>query len=285
MTIFYLIAQLTSAGKIDYEDESNIGSIAACGGHAIKANIWCRGEYKLSSLIRRADTMDFDNDTEFVDTEFPRDSPHTIPYDHNVDIQQIFHACDVYLTTIRKSDKLESMSSYIDVVNESLLWASLQFCSCESILDRCSLLLLHVLQEVYELLRKYVDAEKLINLDDVGLYTESRTFLGVIPHGQMHVSLEKLAEKLDVDDAEAEQIEEYLHHIKKEIHHATKQSAPTETVLIAAEMWTNQLTGLALYISQSDMEGLKDSVKLAFENIRQLLESRRYYPLLFIFDT
>jgi hypothetical protein len=230
--------------------------------------------------------MDFDNDSEFVDSEFPQDLPHAIPYHHNIDVQQVFHACDVYLNTIRKSGKLESISPYIDVVGESLLWASIQFCSRESIPDRCSLLLLHILQKVYELLRKYVDAEILINLDDIGLHAESRTFLGVIPHGQVHVSMEKLAENLDVIDADVERIEDYLHYIKKEIHQATKHTTSSETVLIAAEMWTNQLIGLALYVSQEDMEGFKDSVKLAFESISQLLESKQYYPLcIFIFDT
>jgi hypothetical protein len=196
--------------------------------------------------------------------ESVNEEENAIPYHCNLELEQVFEACHAYITAIRKSTKVETILSHLDGVDETLQWAT-QFTSNEDIPQPCSFLLIVILQQIYEHLRRYVDSQN-VSLEF------SRA--SAVPHGQVHVSLEKLAEHIEIQVDEAEMIEEYGFHIQREVHQATESSSVLEKVVVAVEIWTNQLAALTLYCYPRYIDGVKDSVQMALEDIRRLFDTK-----------
>jgi hypothetical protein len=121
---------------------------------------------------------------------------------------------------------------------------------------------------VYELLRCYADREGLSS------FQHSLDHVSVLPPGQVHVSLESLAGKLHVPAEETEKLEEYVFQLQREVHQATESSASLEKVVIAVEIWSNQLAALTLYCYPQYMEAVKDSIQMGLNNIRRLLDAK-----------
>ena len=196
------------------------------------------------------------------------------PYHRNVKLSQIFHACHVYLSAIRKSPKAEQLSAYIDAIDETLQWVLFHFSSKTDISPECWLLFLLQLPKVYESLRQYVETEGL-PLDQHEC-TDNDTVkpLSLVSHGQVHISLEKMIEQISITPEDAARIETFVYQILANIHVATNNSPLLEKTLVAVEMWSNHLAALALYISPRDTSGYKDSVQVALADIQKILDSK-----------
>ena len=152
-------------------------------------------------------------------------------------------------------------------LDETLQWMSTQFTSNHNISASCSLLLILILQEVYEVLRRYFDPECLI------LKQESASPVRVVPPGQVLVSFEKLAERLDVPVTDKEKIENYMFRLQIEVHQATEATESLKKAVVAEEIWCNQLAALALYCYPRYLDGVKDSTKMALQELRRLFET------------
>lgn len=199
----------------------------------------------------------------------PGESDHNlsddIPYNQSLNLRQVFHLCHSYITLLRKFPEAETILSHIDAVDETLQWVSSQFCSSQNIPASCSLMLILILQEVYELLRRYADSECLTSSE------QSTSPTKFLPHGHVFMSLEKLAEERDLPAKEKEIIEEYMFHIQKDIHQATTSTVSTlRKLIVAVELWSDQLAALTLHCYPRYTEGLKDSTQMALGDIKRL---------------
>ena len=205
-----------------------------------------------------------------------------VPYHHNIELSQVFHACHVYIAAIRKSPKAEKLFPYLDAIDETLQWVLFHFSSKSDIAPECSLLFLLLLPKVYESLRQYVETQHLPLEEHENVETESAKPSTLIPHGQVHVWLEKMVEQVPIQAADAARIENFTYQVLGNIHVATKNTPLFEKTIVAVEMWSNHLAALALYISPRDTSRYKDSVQLALKDIQQLLDSKeptkRYIP-------
>ena len=189
---------------------------------------------------------------------------NAIPYHHNLELEQVFDSCHSYIALVRESSGTESILSHIDFLDETLQWCSTQLTSNRDIAPSCSLLLILILQELYEVLRRFVDLESL---------TIKQDSASVVPPGQVLVSLEKLAEHLDVPVVDREKIEKYMFRLQGEVHHAIEAMVSLKKVVIAAEIWCNQLAALTLYCYPRYLRSVKDSTKMAFEEVKRLFET------------
>jgi hypothetical protein len=97
----------------------------------------------------------------------------------------------------------------------------------------------------------------------------------LIPHGQVDVTVQKMAEQVPVTADDAARIETFVYQILGNINVATKNSLLLEQTIVAVEMWSNHLAALALYISPRDTSGYKDSVQTALKDIQKLLDSKQ----------
>ena len=189
-----------------------------------------------------------------------------------LDLAQIFYACHVYIATIRDSMQSERELSHIDLADETLRWVSAQLSSNSVISHTTTLLLLHVLQNFYELLRDYSDTTQMT------LYTltsaREAILKGIITHGQVHATVEQIADQLTVAPTEDQRVDDYVHSVQRDIDQATEQATPLDKVLIASEIWTDQLAALALLVCPRSVNELKDSVRIALEGIRRVLEPK-----------
>jgi len=121
-----------------------------------------------------------------------------VPYHHNFDLQQLFDTCRVYIIDLEQrfwsNVYSPALSQRLKVPKEVLKTVSAHFCCSDDISDESSYILVLMLQKMYELLRHAVD----FNSSQTGIIDISPPdppeFLTVIPHGQVHISLEKLAE-------------------------------------------------------------------------------------------
>ena len=193
--------------------------------------------------------------------------PKAIPYHQNLELEQVFHSCHVYITLLRQSPAADKIVSHIDAFDETLQWTSTQFTSNQNISASCSLLLILILQEVYEVLRRYFDPESSV------VEQESASPIKVVPPGQVLVSFEKLAKHLDVPLNDRENIENYMFRLQSEVHQATEATASLKKTVVTEEIWCNQLAALALYCYPRYLDSVKDSTKMALQELRRLFET------------
>lgn len=194
--------------------------------------------------------------------------PNAIPYHHNLELEQVFHSCHVYISLLRESPGADKIVSHVDALDETLQWMSIQFTSNHNISASCSLLLILILQEVYDVLRRYFDPESLT------VEQESGRLVRVVPPGQVLVSFEKMAEGLDVTVTDRERIENYMFRLQSEVHQATEATASLKKAVVAEEIWCNQLAALALYCYPRYLDSVKDSTKMALQELRHLFETK-----------
>jgi len=200
---------------------------------------------------------------------------NVVPYHRKIELSQIFQACHVYLSAIRKSLKAEELVPYLDAIDETLQWVLFQFSPTADISPECSLLFLILLPKVYESLRQYVETEDLALYQLESIHKTTPNSPSLISHGEVHVAVEKIAEQVPVTAVDAARIETFVYQILGNIHVATKNSPPLEQTIVAIEMWSNHLAALALYISPRGTSGYKDSVQAALKDIQKLLDSKQ----------
>jgi len=202
-----------------------------------------------------------------------------VPYHHNLDLQQIFDTCRVYVAAVEQSLQAARhrpvLSRRLDAVDEALKSISEQFCSTKDVPDEASYVFILLLQKLYELLRQHVHVEgpqvtSVINVSPSG----NPVVLTVIPHGQVHVSLEKLVEALHITNDTVERTNEFVYRLHRRIMRSTTNTSPLERVVSAAELWTDQLRALAIYSGLSKPKSISASVQFALSDIEHLLEMR-----------
>ena len=216
-----------------------------------------------------------------------RKSIGDIPYHHNLDLQQLFDTCRVCVFAIEQALHSSSQRPVVfrrlEEVDDTLKSIAAQFCSPpSSVSNRSSYLLILILQQVYESLRHYIETRcsPVSNVIEFSSDT-GVVVLKMIPHGQVHVSIEKLAEKLDITDDEADQLEEFVYQLHRRIVRETRYTSPLERIVSATEMWTDQFVALSLYSFSRTKVHVPDSVRSALNNVREVLEMRdlQYSPL------
>ncbi len=213
-----------------------------------------------------------------------------IPYHHNFDLQQLFDTCRVCITAVEQS--LQStlhrpvLSRRLDTADESFKSVSAGFSSSDNIPDHSSYLLIIILKEVYELLRDHVEKNcpTISNIIEFSA-AEGIIILTRIPRGQVHISIEKLVEQLDLSEDETEQIDEFIYRLHRRIGLATDNTSPLERIVRATELWTDQLVALTLFTFPHPTSGLTDSVKVALERIKFLLAKKELQYVIQEFKT
>jgi len=222
-----------------------------------------------------------------IETRPRRKSIGEIPYHHNLDLQQLFDTCRVCVfaveQSLRSSTERPVLFRRLEEVDDTLKSVATQFSTPPTkVSDNCAYLLILVLQQVYESLRHYIET-RCSPVSNVIEFTSEAgiVVLKMIPHGQVHVSIEKLAELLDITDDEADQLEEFVYQLHRRIVRETKYTSPLERIVSATEMWTDQFLALSLYSFPRAKIHLPDSVRSALNTVKEVLEMRdlQYYPL------
>ena len=209
-----------------------------------------------------------------------RKSVEEIPYHHNLDLQQLFDTCRVCVFAVEQSlhstTQRPVLFRRLEEVDDTLKSIAAQFSNPPAkVSDTCSYLLILVLQQVYETLRHYIETRCPPVSNVIEFSSESGiVVLNVIPHGQVHVSIEKLAERLDITDDEADQLEEFVYQLHRRIVRETKYTSPLERIVSATERWTDQFVAISLYSFPRAKVHLPDSVRSALNTVRQVLEMR-----------
>jgi hypothetical protein len=184
---------------------------------------------------------------------------------NKTELQLIFRTCCAYLHVIRDQISTEDEIAHIDRVDQTLRWVSAQTTLSHDSAHASIFLLVRVLGNLFEVIRHYMDSlPAFSNIDDSE----------VISHGQVHVSIEKMTEDLHLADSETQTLEQYLHQVRSEIQQASENEQSTlAKVLIETEIWSDQLAALALIVYPRYVDKVKDSVMIALERIRHLLET------------
>src|SRR5271169_752387 len=90
-----------------------------------------------------------------------RNSIVDLPYDHNLDLEQLFETCLTCITAVTQLLQIvlnrPVLSRRLDTVDESIKTVSAQFSSSIEVPDRTLYLLVVILKELYELLRHQVE--------------------------------------------------------------------------------------------------------------------------------
>jgi len=184
------------------------------------------------------------------------------PYDRNLELHELFHTFHAYISRIRSTLTVETQIVHLNALDETLQWASVGFNPDFETSHPSTLLLLAILQKIYELLRKYVEGEHLrIDAEQI-----------VIPHGQVHVSLEKKAEQLKLTSGEVDRVEQFLHDIQRDVNRATEFASELDKMLISAEIWSDYLAAVIFILSPRTVDEVNESVQMALEKIKSSLE-------------
>jgi hypothetical protein len=231
-------------------------------------------------------TLSIGNSDSFHDMENASHQGHNafvgLPFHHNLSFQQLFNTCNVSLAVIEQS--LYSTSHCVTQRRINNISLTLNNASTEfhiKVPDESSYLLLLIIQKLYETLQLYIEKE---NVPFPKCFKVVRqggpTGLLGIPHGQVHVSLEKLVAKLTVTDDESERIEEFVYQVHRRIGRNIKDTSALEKTVLSAEMWSTYLKALATYIHPRGTTKMTDAVQEAFDEIKQLLEMKElaYIP-------
>lgn len=217
-------------------------------------------------------------------TRTGRKSVEEIPYHHNLDLQQLFDTCRVCVYAVEQSLHTSTQRPVLfrrlEELDDILKSIATQF-STAQVPDYYAYLLVLVLQRVYETLRQYIET-RCSPVSDVIEFTSEAgiVVLKMIPHGQVHVSIEKLVEQLDITDDEASQLEEFVYQLHRRIVRETKYTSPLDRVVSSTEMWTDQFVALSLYSFPRTKMHLHDSIKASLSAIKEVLEMRdlQYFP-------
>jgi len=214
-----------------------------------------------------------------------RTSAEDIPYHHNLDLQQLFDTCRVCVFAVEQSLQTSSQRPVLfrrlEEVDDTIKSIASQFSNPE-IPDNCGYLLVLILQQVYETLRHYIETRCSPAANVIEFSSESGiVVLKMMPHGQVHVSIEKLAERLAVTDDEAGQLEEFVYQLHRRIVRETKYTSPLERIVSATEMWTEQFVALSLYCFPRAKIHIPDSVKTSLDAVKAVVEMRdlQYFNL------
>jgi hypothetical protein len=193
-----------------------------------------------------------------------------IGYGRKIVLQQVFRACHQYIAAIRLSVEASTQLLHLDGLDETLQWASVQLCSRVDTSHPLTLLFLHILENISELLWQYVDDE-CPGLSELPKGLKSQVSESVLSHEKAHVFFKRMAEELVVDANESARLKTYVHTVQRDINQASENAAALEKVLIGTEMWSDQLAALALLLSPRYVDGLKDSVQMALEGIKHVV--------------
>lgn len=198
------------------------------------------------------------------------------------DLAEVFHACHIYIQEIRGSPEAVTLSPHLDILDETFQWASVQFWPNQ---QNASLLLVSILQRMYELLRRSAEEQDLTIFAPSSLPPVQPPDL--VSHGQVHVLLENVVDGLDIQSEDRERIEEYVERVQQEINRATRKTVSLEKTLTGLEIWSDQLAALTLYVAPRFVEDLKSSVGIALAGIKNLLDNKivMYYIFPFHFLT
>src|SRR5271156_5672306 len=223
----------------------------------------------------------------------PRTSSfQTIPFHHNLSLHQLFEATSLLLSSLYTSLNSTShqvIQRRIDHVDDTLHTVASDFCTIPSdiiVPDETLYLLLLMLQKLYDQLHHY-----LIKLSSENEITETHitypptaalmTSPGeTLPHGQVHVSLEKLVATLRVTDDESDRIDEFVYQVSRRIHRSTKNTFALEKVVLSAEMWADEFMATRLYTFPDKLRrhstggALSNPVKYALGEIKRLLDMK-----------
>lgn len=197
------------------------------------------------------------------------------PHNHKFDLQQFFDTCRGCVFTIAQSLQIQRPVLYrrLDAVNDTLQSLSSDFCSASRLPDNCAYLLIVVLQKIHEIVRNEIDSSDTIEPSVFPTAAGSTPFT-ILGHGELHVLIEGLVDSLNVSEDEVERIEEYVFRVQRYIHRATRHTSPLERLVSQAESWNDQLIALSLYTFHRHSFRLSDSVILAQERIKTLLDMR-----------
>ena len=223
----------------------------------------------------------------------PRTSSfETIPFHHNLTLSQLFDATSLLLSSLYTSLNSTShqvIQRRIDHVDDTLHKVASDFCTVPAntpIPPETLYLLLLMLQKLYDQLHHY-----LIKLSSANEITETHltypptsallTSPGeTLPHGQVHVSLEKLVAMIDITDDESDRIDEFVYQVSRRIHRSTKNTSALEKVVLSAEMWIDEFMATKLYTFPDSLRrnstsvGISNPVKYAMGEIKRLLEMK-----------
>jgi hypothetical protein len=205
-----------------------------------------------------------------------------LPFHHNLTFQQLFDSCGVSLAVIEQS--LYSTSHQVlqrRINNVSLTLNNVSSEFRHKVADEISYLLLLILQKLYEILQMYIEKESVpFPKHFEAVQSGGPTGLLGIPHGQVHVSLEKLVAKLTVTDDESERIEEFVYQVHRRIGRSTKNTSALEKTVLGAEMWGAYLKALAAYTHPEHAPRITSAVQEDLDEIKRLLEMKElgYVP-------
>jgi hypothetical protein len=205
-----------------------------------------------------------------------------VPYHHNLTFQQLFDTCGINLAVIEQS--LYSTSHHVAqrrINNLSLILNNVSTEFQARVADESSFLLLLILQKLYETLQLYIEKEDVPFPKHFEVIQQGGpTGLLGIPHGQVHVSLEKLVAKLTVTDDESERIEEFVYQVHRRIGRNTKNTSALEKTVLSAELWGTYLRALAIYVHPRGTTKFTGAVHEALDEIKRLLEMKEleYIP-------
>ena len=201
------------------------------------------------------------------------------PNNHKFDLQQFFDTCRGCIVTIAQSLQLKRPVLYrrLDAVNDTLQSLSSDFCSASQLPDNCAYLLIVILQKIHEILRNEIDSSDTTSqLFEPAILPAAAgsTPVTILGHGELHVLIEGLVDSLDVSEDEVDRIEEYVFRVQRYIHRATRHTSPLERLVSQTESWNDQLIALSLYTFHRHSFRLSDSVILAQERIKTVLDMR-----------
>ena len=196
-----------------------------------------------------------------------------VPYHQNFDLQQLFDNCSGCVVAIGECLQLKRPVLYrrLDIIHDTLQSLSSDFCSASDLHDNSAYLLIVVLQKIYEVLRHGLDS---VGADSQPSTTGASSSSTILGHGELHILIEKLVDSLDVSEDEVDRIEEYVFQVQRYIHRMTRHMSPLERLVSQAEGWIDQLIALSLYAFCRHTLRSSDSVVLAQEKIKTLLDMR-----------
>lgn len=199
-----------------------------------------------------------------------------LPFHHNLTFQQLFDTCGISLAVIEQS--LYSTSHHVlqrRINNVSLTLNTVASEFHSKVTDEVSYLLLLILQKLYEILQIYIEKESVpFPKHFEAVQQGGPTGLLGIPHGQVHVSLEKLVAKLTILDDESERIEEFVYQVHRRIGRSTKNTSVLEKTVLSAEMWGEYLKALTAYAHPEHATRITSTVQEDLDEIRRLLEMK-----------
>lgn len=200
-----------------------------------------------------------------------------LPYHYNLTLKELFEAADLNIAIIQQStisEEDELLRDRLDKLESLLESLSSKFWNLGDVPDRVMYLLLLIFQKFYEATVRYINKERVFIITDLGegIAASDSLLLQLLPHGQIHVSLEKLVASLDVSEDEAELIEEFVHQSYVSIGKASKNLRPLSKLLTMLEMWMDLLQALALFNYNLRPGGSTPSVQSALAQIARLFD-------------